>query len=195
MADPKAKYVSDRKIVGTNGNDILTGVPGVFKDLLIGNDGDDTLSGGQGDDFLLGGKGNDTLSGNRDNDILFGGAGDDTLNGNLGDDFLSGDFGSDVLRGDNAGLGGSVDTFMFAVETAGYVSKGVLGGVDTVVDFEAGVDVLSFEGFSGNLLYSASGSDVLVSYDSDGDTVADYDLALVLNANVADVEAATVLIV
>jgi trimeric autotransporter adhesin len=57
-------------IVGTSGNDTLTGDVGgvVGKDNISGLAGDDSISGGNGNDTLLGGLGNDTLIGGGGND-------------------------------------------------------------------------------------------------------------------------------
>ncbi|WP_347712465.1 calcium-binding protein, partial [uncultured Fretibacterium sp.] len=60
-------------------------------DLLLGEDGDDTINGQEGDDSLIGGKGNDTLQ---------GGAGDDSYIWNPGDgnDTLHDVDGANVLQ-------------------------------------------------------------------------------------------------
>ena len=94
---------------GTNANDILTGED------LQGFEGDDTLT---GTGVLLGGDGNDTITltdedseahGGNGNDILYaddiedsiliGGIGNDTLTGYAGDDDLYGQEGNDTLYG------------------------------------------------------------------------------------------------
>ena len=77
----------------------------LFRSIINGGDGDDTIAGGAGLDTIAGGAGDDTITGGADNDILSGDSGDDTLNGGAGDDRLSGGAGSDVLVG---GLG--IDT-------------------------------------------------------------------------------------
>lgn len=48
-------------------------------DVLVGNNGDNTLLGGEGRDYLKGLKGNDILDGGSQGNTLFGGAGDDVL--------------------------------------------------------------------------------------------------------------------
>ena len=52
---------SPRNLVGTSGDDVLTG--GIGNDTLNGGDGADLLNGRLGDDILIGGPGNDTLNG------------------------------------------------------------------------------------------------------------------------------------
>jgi hypothetical protein len=69
-------------ILGLDGNDTITGGPGV--DYIEGNAGNDTLTGSAGDDTLIAGSGNDTLSGRVGNDTLLAQPADvgaDTLNG------------------------------------------------------------------------------------------------------------------
>lgn len=93
-------------IVGTAGDDLLTGTPGpdvIFGgggvDRIAGVGGDDVICGGDGNDFLSGGDGNDTLYGDAGNDQLSGGAGTDTLFGSAGTDQLAGGDGVDQLNG------------------------------------------------------------------------------------------------
>jgi Ca2+-binding RTX toxin-like protein len=61
-------------------------------DLLIGTDGDDTITAGKGDDTILGCGGNDTIAAGPGNDIVIGGAGNDTLIGGPGNDIFDGDY-------------------------------------------------------------------------------------------------------
>ncbi len=75
-------------IVGTNGNDHLTGTNSV--DLILGGAGDDKIEG-------LGG--NDSLGGDAGNDIIAGGAGDNNLNGGDGDDTFIVTGGSNIIEG------------------------------------------------------------------------------------------------
>ncbi|MBC6431611.1 calcium-binding protein [Nostoc sp. HG1] len=59
-----------------------------YNDLILGSNGNDTLSGGFG--------GNDTIDGGKGNDTLFGGfGGNDTIDGGKGDDLLSVSYSSD----------------------------------------------------------------------------------------------------
>lgn len=99
-------------------------------DTIAGGRGNDIINGNQGNDVLLGGWGNDVIHGGVGDDVLFGGQGDDVLTGSTGRDVLSGDAGSDTLIG-----GPGADIFSFNVRS------GILGtGVDTVMDFEFGID-------------------------------------------------------
>ncbi|NQW51288.1 MAG: DUF4114 domain-containing protein, partial [Rhodospirillales bacterium] len=125
----------DDQLSGDAGNDTLDGGSG--NDALAGGAGTDKLSGGSGDDKLSGDADNDTLDGGVGNDSLDGGAGNDRLIGGSGDDSLYGGSGSDVLTG---GLGR--DTFVFRALDA-------KSGVDTIKDFEIGLDRIDVSDFFG----------------------------------------------
>ena len=79
------------------------------------------------------------ITGGTGNDMLDGGAGADRLTGGLGNDTLVGGLGLDRLTG-----GGGADVFRFGNLT----ERG-----DTILDFQAGTDVLEFSasGFGGGL--------------------------------------------
>ncbi|WBV42797.1 M10 family metallopeptidase C-terminal domain-containing protein [Pseudoroseomonas cervicalis] len=87
------------------GSLLLRLVPGItvsgndLPNILVGAEGDDTLSGFGGNDTLVGWAGNDTLVGGAGNDVLRGETGDDTLLGGEGDDTLLAGLGRDVLTG------------------------------------------------------------------------------------------------
>ncbi|MBD1829144.1 DUF4347 domain-containing protein [Microcoleus sp. FACHB-61] len=116
-------------IYGNRGNDSISGDEG--NDLLYGGKADDVMLGGAGDDVLIGDQGNDTLCGGEGNNTLIGGSGDDLLFADTGDDLLFGGIGSDTLVG---GIGSN-----------GFVlSAG--GGIDTIINFTAGVDSIELVG-------------------------------------------------
>lgn len=146
-------------IYGNGGDDWVGGGGGA--DRLFGNAGDDTMLGKKGTDTLLGGTGRDTLNGGahadglfgqRGNDVLKGGAGNDVLNGGGGRDELNGQKGNDVLTG-----GAGRDVFFFR--------KG--NGDDRITDFEIGLDTIEIGvGASdlSDLSFARKGADVLVSF-------------------------------
>jgi RTX calcium-binding nonapeptide repeat (4 copies)/WD40-like Beta Propeller Repeat len=95
------------RIVGTAGDDVLTGTP--LADVLLGEGGNDTLvavpsffvgdtlEGGPGRDLLVGSSVTDTLEGGPGNDVLRGGSGPDLLVGGPGRDVIQGQGGRDLV--------------------------------------------------------------------------------------------------
>ncbi|HEU0097414.1 MAG TPA: cadherin domain-containing protein [Allosphingosinicella sp.] len=79
----------DNVLKGNRGNDTLLGDAGstidvrfaVGADVMLGDEGNDTLTEGVGDDTLDGGADNDVVTGGGDRDLLTGGAGNDILYG------------------------------------------------------------------------------------------------------------------
>ena len=67
-------------IIGTTGNDFLSGGSGVVN-FILGLSGNDTLLGGSGGDSILGGDGDDTIKGQAGIDRLCGGDGTDLVVG------------------------------------------------------------------------------------------------------------------
>ncbi len=99
-----------------------------------------TLGGNEFDNTVFGATGND---------VLMGGAGQDKLYGRDGADTLSGGTGNDRLEGD-----GGADIFLFDSEFRS------VANVDTVADFEVGIDSIHLDGglFSGLALGQLSAS-------------------------------------
>jgi len=131
-------YGNDR-ILGRGGDDVIRGGDG--NDELRGEQGDDTIDGGSGNDSVKGGSGNDLLGGQHGNDEIFandgndtihGGFGNDTIDAGSGNDWIYGGWGDDQLKG-----GPGEDTFLF--------SSGDGGGIDTVLDFKPGQDLITIE--------------------------------------------------
>ncbi|WP_146345881.1 calcium-binding protein [Phaeobacter marinintestinus] len=178
-------------LVGGHGNDTLRGgigndelFGGSEDDTLLGETGSDELFGGRGDDELRGGRGaddlhgeqgDDQLGGGEGDDDLFGGLGNDTMTGGLGDDWLRGQAGDDVLDGgDGADLhlgGGGADLFIFYAD----------GETDTILDFEDGVDLITFGAPTASVTITdvepghveiVADGDLLVVKDSDGTLTA-----------------------
>jgi len=173
------------QLAGGEGNDSLNGGNG--NDTLLGDGGNDYIRAGNNDDVADGGAGNDNVQGETGNDTLFGGAGNDTVNGGGGDDVLDADGGSNNLTG-----GTGADLFVF---------QSLDGGIDTVTDFQRGIDKLDFTGidadsttanafeafsFIGSAAFSAAGQlrpytsagVFTLAGDTDGDGTADFLIAL-----------------
>ncbi|MEJ6398604.1 VCBS domain-containing protein [Yoonia sp. 208BN28-4] len=144
------------------GNDVL-----VLIENIIGSNGDDVLLGDAQSNRFEGGTGNDRLSGRGGDDSIFGGDGDDSIWGGGGADVLSGGDGADWFDG-GAGsdldilIGGAgADTFHFDMGE----------GVDTILDFEAGIDTLELDNFG----YLTTSADVAAyASEMDGDLILDF---------------------
>ncbi|MEL7076882.1 MAG: tandem-95 repeat protein [Cyanobacteria bacterium J06582_2] len=197
---------------GHSGNDLLNGGDG--DDSLFGSYGNDTLAGGAGSDRILeygnvnftltdtsltglgvdtldsielanlygrdganlidataanniatvikGEGGDDTLMGSQMSDSIFGGSGNDVLYGSRGNDTLIGNSGADV----------------FVIESA--------AGMDTIQDFEDGVDSFGLTSLSfSDLSVTISGAGVLIIDTTDSDQI----LARVDNITAAQITA------
>ncbi|HYD99039.1 MAG TPA: calcium-binding protein, partial [Alphaproteobacteria bacterium] len=123
------------RIAGRRGDDAVEA--GCGGDVANGHQGADTLRGGTGADSLGGGSGNDLLDGGADADRLLGHDGADRLDGGSGDDWLFGGTGDDTLTG-----GEGADTLKGGDGADVFVIDGAAGGIDVVVEFEAGTDRL-----------------------------------------------------
>ncbi|MDZ4074617.1 MAG: putative Ig domain-containing protein [Hylemonella sp.] len=88
-------------VTGTSSNNTINAQP--TGSILMGLEGNDTLSGNVGGDKLYGGAGADRLYGREGRDILEGGEGNDRLEGGLGADQMLGGLGSDTYAVDDAG--------------------------------------------------------------------------------------------
>ena len=153
----------DDVIEGLEGDDVLAGDLG--NDLIEGGDGADLIRGDLndrspggsdgGNDTLVGGTGDDRIGGKGGDDELFGGEGEDQLFGDDGDDLLRGGLGNDTLTGDDSSGGEGMDTFVLAEGE----------GIDTIVDFELGIDLIGLveEITADQLSITANGNDTEIS--------------------------------
>ena len=89
--------------------------------------------------ILMAGDGRDSATITGGNHIVFGEDGDDILRGGPGDDRLDGDAGTDTLTG-----GGGVNRFIFEVQGQPTVTTD--HGIDTITDFQPGVDKIVLKG-------------------------------------------------
>ena len=176
-------------IIGAGGQDVAWG--GAGNDLVAGNEGqdfvgggvgNDTVDGGQGDDFVTGGAGIDSLLGGEGRDVLMGGDGADSVDGGVGRDTLIAGLGADKVTG-----GDDADVFVF---TEGDSGAG-LTQLDTVLDFEVGLDKLDLTGFQKQLtvvaaftnhtyemMFTDSDTGTTVKIDINGDGTADQEIAV-----------------
>jgi Ca2+-binding RTX toxin-like protein len=134
-------------IVGTRGNDEITGTPG--NDVIYARRGNDTIDGAGGNDIVCGGPGADEVTTLAGDDRVAGGAGADTVETGAGADGVRGGFGGDTITtGDGsdrvaAGPGpDSVDAGDGANVLGGGAGNDSLraGAGDDRIDGGAGVD-------------------------------------------------------
>ncbi len=173
-------------IMGDNGNDTLWGDFG--NDSLYGGAGNDTLHGGPGLNYLDGGANDDLIFGESQNDVLLGGDGQDVLVGIGGADTIYGGDGNDALIGlagaDRLYGGAGADCFVYGSSA----DAGIGSGSDSILDFAAGQDKISFAGmgltFAGvgstgaqnELSYYMDGSGIALWADVTGDGAADFSI-------------------
>lgn len=193
----------DDTLTGGPGNDTLDGGAGtdtvqyggavaVTVDLNAGR-----ATGGHGTDRIIGvenvssGLGSDSLTGNALANRLAGGAGNDTINGLGGADIIIGGAGRDVMDG---GADTARDVFMFSAST-----DSSLGAArDMVMNFVSGIDDLDLRGIDANtalqgnqafafsgtnagnfsVWYRDIGADLVVSGDTNGDGIADFQIQI-----------------
>ncbi len=137
----------DNVIIGTGGDDTITpttvtgGVTGnppptSARDLIFGNNYNDTIDGGGGNDIIIGAHGNDDLSGNAGNDFFV------YIGSNNGSDIVDGGTGTDtiVAASDNTVIG-LASGFANGVEIIDALNK---TGVQ--VQGTGGNDTLDFSG-------------------------------------------------
>jgi hypothetical protein len=84
-------------ILGTEGDDVITGTPG--PDVILAGAGHDRIDGRGGDDVICGGPGRDIIRGSDGADLIDGGGGRDRIIGGRGNDVLRGSRGVDELFG------------------------------------------------------------------------------------------------
>lgn len=183
---------------GAARSDWINGLNGADK--IYGGAGHDTGLGGAGADTLYGGAGNDALYGGRDADKLYGGSGADYLRGGYGNDLIGGGGGRDVQIGDN---GADAFTFLSAANSRPGANRDVIADMNprfgdkidlkaidanTRVASNQAFEFIGTREFSGNVgdaahrgevRYEAVKRGVLVSANSNGDKIADFEILVI----------------
>ncbi len=163
----------DNRLKGAWGDDVLEGGAGNDKiigmggnDQIFGGSGDDDLRGRRGDDFVHGGDGDDTLRGGKGNDTLQGGGGDDTFYGGVGNDTFK------IWGGTNTLTGGEGEDRFYFMQASD-------ASVNTITDFEDGVDVIAIRGQTlEDLAIVQEGENAVIRYDNVVITIEDMQASL-----------------
>ncbi len=191
------------RLFGGRGNDYMYGEAsddymsgGVGDDYMEGGAGRDKMLGGENRDVMLGGDGNDIMYGNESDDFMRGDDGNDYMNGGSGNDRMIGGAGADTLFGDTGAdtMYGGTGNDIFVFNSVN--DSGVSTGRDTIADFASGdqidlaflgtVNFINTAGFSnvaGQVREYTSGSNTILAIDSNGDGVADMEIAVADNFN------------
>lgn len=146
-------------IVGTAGNDTLTGTAG--SDGILGLGGNDVMNGLGARDGLCGGAGNDVLDGSTGNDYLDGGANNDTLMPGTGVDRVIGGSNVDTVSYSASATAVSVD-LRLATGFATGQGRDTISGIENVVGSRF-ADVVRGSGL-GNWLRLGAGADYGFGY-------------------------------
>lgn len=160
------------RLHGNKGDDLMYG--GKSNDFMRGDSGRDLMYGGTGKDVMYGGWNDDDINGGNDSDTIFGGHGDDTIYGGTGNDYIEGGVDNDVLYG-----GKGADIFGFKAGD----------GVDTILDFELSVDLISL------LDFGLTFEDLFLSEDESAAVIQAGDVTIRLeNTDVGDLDEASFLL-
>lgn len=158
----------DGDIVNHEGDNVHADVESVFggrgSDILVGNDGPQSLIGGWGNgaDLLMGYGGDDDLEGRGGNDVLRGGAGNDVLDGDYAFPVSGETDGNDSVYGDNDN-----DT----VSGNGGNDRVEGGDGNDTVNGNGGADDL-YGGAGTDGLYGGEQDDLVHAKDGETDTVS-----------------------
>ena len=167
-------YVAVQANGAETGNDIVRGFETVFtgsgNDVVFGNSAANFIGAGAGNDHLFAGLGNDNVDGGAGADVLAGGSGRDQL---------------------DAGVDSNLDRFIY---TALSDSTALAGGRDTLLNFtEAdridldGLGIASlhyvgtgvaFDGLAGAVRVTSTAEGWLIQLDADGNSTADFAIAV-----------------
>ena len=162
LVSSDVEYVS-----GSANGDVIDLTGQTVNAIVLGREGDDTITGGSGNDTLRGGDGIDTLLGGDGNDNLIGEAGADVLDGQGGNDraaYNNSDAGVDVSLASGLGSGGHAagDTLTNIENLTGSAFNDILRGDagDNVLFGLDGDDLLE-GGAGGDRLGGSSGIDTI----------------------------------
>ena len=138
---------------------------------------DGAARGNQFDVVTLGTNGNDTFNESGESEAYYinAGAGNDTITGGLGADFLVGGDGNDLING-----GAGNDSFIGGAGNDNFIFTGAPGN-DRIIGFATGADKIDLRAYGitfANISTAPSGTNTIVSVDSNNDMVVDFQITL-----------------
>lgn len=140
--NPKEYFNTLPRIEGTSNADNLIGSSSyVTTEMILGYEGNDTITGGNGTTYIYGGSGNDTITDTSGNNYIEGNEGDDIINcpNNSSHNVIVGGQGNDTLN--SGGLvsyyfskGDGIDTFHHTNYSTSSVAGNIVFGDDILPD-------------------------------------------------------------
>ena len=112
-------------LIGSAGNDTITGNSTLLADSINGGAGNDTISTGAGADLINGGTGNDNITSGGGKDTISGGTGNDVISAGDGADRIDAESGLDNIT---TGLGNDTVVYDAAADSSGSLK-------DIITDF------------------------------------------------------------
>ena len=103
--DQDGSIINSQRLQNSELKDYQSTFRQVFKPIINGTSGDDTIITSAADDIVNGGEGNDTIFDDLGDDVIDGGAGNDFLYAKGGNNYLAGGSGKDTLHDDPNGIG------------------------------------------------------------------------------------------
>ncbi|MEO4000196.1 calcium-binding protein [Mesorhizobium sp. CAU 1732] len=151
------------------------GTGNALANTLVGNGLANILNGGDGNDYISASAGNDTLNGGNQNDTLVGGAGADIMNGGAGNDTFLYLALSDTPVG--VATRDTINAFVHGEDKINLaaIDANASAAGDQAFSF---IGTGNFTGVAGQLRYAAFGNTCLVTGDVNGDSVADFQIAV-----------------
>ena len=172
------------------GNGNISGTGNTLDNVLTGNSGNNALNGGDGNDILSGGNGNDILNGGNGNDTLRGGQGRDELTGGSGADVFDYNATNEVVVSNNNANRELITDFMHLIDKidlSGIDARTGGGGSNGDQAFTWLGTAAFTSGNNGNAngglhyFYNAANNVTVVEASNDGDTTAEFQIALTGN--------------
>lgn len=155
-----ALILNDSVIIASANTGVTMTGANLVNDLMLGGEGNDSISGLNGNDRIFAGAGNDSISGGDGNDEIYGGLGDDTINGGAGVDYIHGGAGNDTVTYATATQGINVNLNAGAASNDGYGNTDTLYAIENITGSNYD-DIINGSGNGDNILSGGAGNDTI----------------------------------